>query len=274
MKNPQPNRGERFFRLILQLYPIKFKQRYQDEMLQTFHDLQQDHKLSWSRFWIHLLTDYVVSLSREHIRNLTNPKIQFPIMNTPSSLKLFSAFIGLSLSVALVYIAFQPEQSSARTVIGVRALENSPDTALALTTALNTENLLEVTRHLNLQEHWATEKGAPPTPQEIVARLKETLSMQPISGTEMVSIQATGIDTGLAQDIINGLLKIVEEKNPEQKPHWSVIQSSAVGGIQGPNIVGILAMASVTGLMSGGLAVFLSNQYEIRISRRRRSLPA
>ena len=60
--------SEVIFRLLLHLYPSRFRQEYGDEALQLFRDRRHDEAGMWPsvRLWFDLLTDLVISLPREY----------------------------------------------------------------------------------------------------------------------------------------------------------------------------------------------------------------
>lgn len=60
--------SEAIFRLLLRLYPSRFRQEYRDETLQFFRDRARDETGMWPlvRLWFDLLTDLVISLPREY----------------------------------------------------------------------------------------------------------------------------------------------------------------------------------------------------------------
>lgn len=60
--------SEVIFRLLLHLYPSRFRQEYGDEALQLFRDRTHDETGVWLsvRLWFDLLTDLVISLPREY----------------------------------------------------------------------------------------------------------------------------------------------------------------------------------------------------------------
>jgi hypothetical protein len=60
--------SEVIFRLLLHLYPSRFRQEYGDEALQLFRDRGHDETGVWPsvRLWFDLLTDLVISLPREY----------------------------------------------------------------------------------------------------------------------------------------------------------------------------------------------------------------
>jgi hypothetical protein len=60
--------SEVIFRLLLHLYPSRFRQEYGDEALQLFRDRTHDEAGVWPsvRLWCDLLTDLVTSLPREY----------------------------------------------------------------------------------------------------------------------------------------------------------------------------------------------------------------
>jgi hypothetical protein len=59
--------SEAIFRLLLHLYPSRFRQEYGDEALQLFRDRAHDEAGVWPsvRLWFDLLTDLAISLPRE-----------------------------------------------------------------------------------------------------------------------------------------------------------------------------------------------------------------
>src|ERR1700686_2501202 len=60
--------SEVVFRLLLHLYPSRFRKEYGDEALQLFRDRTHDEAGVWPsvRLWFDLLTDLVISLPREY----------------------------------------------------------------------------------------------------------------------------------------------------------------------------------------------------------------
>jgi len=67
--------SEVIFRLLLHLYPSRFRQEYGDEALQLFRDRTHDEAGVWPsvRLWFDLLTDLVISLPREYC--YTRPEV-------------------------------------------------------------------------------------------------------------------------------------------------------------------------------------------------------
>jgi hypothetical protein len=67
--------SEVIFRLLLYLYPSRFRQEYGDEALQLFRDRTHDETGVWPsvRLWFDLLTDLVISLPREYC--YTRPEV-------------------------------------------------------------------------------------------------------------------------------------------------------------------------------------------------------
>jgi peptidase S41-like protein len=61
--------SEKIFRLLLRLYPLRFRQEYGDEALHLFRDRARDETGMWpsARLWFDLLTDLVISLPREYV---------------------------------------------------------------------------------------------------------------------------------------------------------------------------------------------------------------
>lgn len=62
--------SEKAFRLLLHLYPSRFRQEYWDEALQLFRDRRRDETGMWRsvRLWFDLLADLLISLPREYGR--------------------------------------------------------------------------------------------------------------------------------------------------------------------------------------------------------------
>jgi Peptidase family S41 len=60
--------SEKIFRLLLRLYPSRFRQDYGEEALQLFRDRTRDETGWWpsARLWLDLFSDLVVSLPREY----------------------------------------------------------------------------------------------------------------------------------------------------------------------------------------------------------------
>jgi Peptidase family S41 len=67
--------SEVIFRLLLHLYPSRFRQEYGDEARQLFRDRTHDEAGVWPsvRLWFDLLTDLVISLPREYCH--TRPEV-------------------------------------------------------------------------------------------------------------------------------------------------------------------------------------------------------
>src|SRR5258708_33759448 len=67
--------SEVIFRLLLHLYPSRFRQEYGDEALQLFRDRTHVETGVWPsvRLWFDLLTDLVISLPREYC--YTRPEV-------------------------------------------------------------------------------------------------------------------------------------------------------------------------------------------------------
>jgi hypothetical protein len=60
--------SEKVFRLLLHLYPSRFRHQYGDDALQLFRDRSRDETGVWPsvRLWLDLLADLVISLPREY----------------------------------------------------------------------------------------------------------------------------------------------------------------------------------------------------------------
>src|SRR5580692_1871560 len=67
--------SEKVFRLLLHLYPPRFRDEYGDEALQLFRDRSLDETGAWPsvRLWLDLLADLVISLPREY--RYTRPEV-------------------------------------------------------------------------------------------------------------------------------------------------------------------------------------------------------
>ena len=67
--------SEKVFRLLLHLYPSRFRHEYGDEALRLFRDRAHDEAGVWPsvRLWFDLLTDLVISLPREYC--YTRPEV-------------------------------------------------------------------------------------------------------------------------------------------------------------------------------------------------------
>lgn len=67
--------SEKVFRLLLHLYPPRFRHEYGNEALQLFRDRSRDETGVWPsvRLWFDLLTDLVISLPREYCH--TRPEV-------------------------------------------------------------------------------------------------------------------------------------------------------------------------------------------------------
>ncbi len=263
--------GERLYRVLLGCYPKQFRERYKSELLHTFRDLRQEQHQSPLSFWGYLLTDLLVSLSREHLRNISRHKPRIQPMKLPSNLTLFSLILGISLFATLVYIAMQPNQTADLAVITVQPSKHTNETPTTLNSLLNNETLMEVAHRLNLQEQWKEDNETPLSAQEITKKLRQSITISPIRMTDMLRIEAISIETELAQKIISELLRVAEEKNTTDQPRWKMIQSNTFGGIPGPDIAGLLTTGSIAGAIAGGFAIILFKRYDIQVSCRRRS---
>lgn len=227
MKRRRQTLPEHCYRVMLRLYPRSFRDRYQDEMLQTFRDLQRDQGTSPQAMWSRLVADLIVSLFREHIRKINNPRPWTNIMKTPANLKPFAAILGLGLSLGLLYTAQQPGRAPARTIVRVKSQPQPAGAPINISASFSTEDLGEVGRRLNLQERWLSGEVQPPPLSVIAERLRTALKITPIPASDLISIEATGIEIGLGQQIIGELLKIAAEKTPDKTPRWHIIQTSS-----------------------------------------------
>ena len=55
--------GERCYRLLLRLYPSRFRDRFEDELLQLYRDDERHHDLRWHR----IITDVASTTLLEHV---------------------------------------------------------------------------------------------------------------------------------------------------------------------------------------------------------------
>jgi Peptidase family S41 len=81
--------SDKIFRLLLRLYPSRFRQEYRDEALQLFRDRARDETGMWRsvRLWCDLLTDLVISIPREygHTRlEVAGPSAKACLNGTPT----------------------------------------------------------------------------------------------------------------------------------------------------------------------------------------------
>ena len=271
MKSKTHVPGERLYRALLSLYPKHFRERYKSEMLQVFRDLRSKRQVSPLSFWGHLFTDFLMSLSREHIRNIVAPNPHSQDMKLKSSIFVFSLILGSALSVSLFYIAMKPKPATARTLVRLNLSDRSSKTQPSLSALLKTETLEEVARRLDLRQRWQRDAGSPLTSLETTKRLRESIAVKPLRMTNMASIEAHAIETTLAQRIIEELLAIVEESNPSEAPNWSIVQSIAIGPIASPSPFRILTTGSLAGVLIGGLAILGLKRYDIQFSCHRRA---
>ena len=77
--------SEKLFVLLLRLYPSQFRRAYGDEALQLFRDRARDESgfCSTIRLWFDLLTDFAVSVPREHLN--ARAAMAAPAVETASS---------------------------------------------------------------------------------------------------------------------------------------------------------------------------------------------
>src|SRR5262249_11500503 len=61
--------SEKFYALLLRLYPSHFCEEYRDEALQLFRDRVRDERgfLARLRFWMDVLVDLLISVPREYL---------------------------------------------------------------------------------------------------------------------------------------------------------------------------------------------------------------
>ena len=81
--------SEKVYRLLLHLYPSRFRHEYEDEALQLFRDRLRDETGLWPsvRLWLDLLADLAISLPREyrHVRpELTGGSVKASLDGTPT----------------------------------------------------------------------------------------------------------------------------------------------------------------------------------------------
>jgi hypothetical protein len=90
--------SEKIFRLLLHLYPSRFRQEYGDEALQLFRDRKRNEVGVWPsvRLWLDLLADLAISLPREyvHSRLQVAPATAKPWDGTPTFFVFESASPG------------------------------------------------------------------------------------------------------------------------------------------------------------------------------------
>jgi len=101
---------ERFYSLLLRLYPRAFRQRYADEMVRVFCDRLRHE--SAARVWIDVLGDAVASIPRQHWRREPHPiypSSAAPLRaayTTVMQAMLVSAILGGFLGVGLMMTAY------------------------------------------------------------------------------------------------------------------------------------------------------------------------
>ena len=71
-----PDTGERAFRLLLRLYPLAFRDRFEEEMVEFYRARRGEQRHRYGargpvRLWLHLLADVVVNAPRQHVRALS-----------------------------------------------------------------------------------------------------------------------------------------------------------------------------------------------------------
>jgi hypothetical protein len=67
-------RSERFYRMLLQLYPVEFRDEYEEPMVQLFHDMclvsiHMDGAMGMVKVWLRVFPDFARSLIREQIES-------------------------------------------------------------------------------------------------------------------------------------------------------------------------------------------------------------
>jgi hypothetical protein len=94
----------RFYRALLSLYPVPFRVRFGPEMMQVFRaslrsEARHGRPLRLARWWLQTFKDLVVSISREHGRDLMGPLgASHPVVALVDSL-LIPGIVGINLIV-------------------------------------------------------------------------------------------------------------------------------------------------------------------------------
>lgn len=88
------------YRLLLRLYPLRLRLRYQDEMLQSVRDACAERNGTAPRFWLRLFTDLLTSSTREHLLMIRDQAVARPVFFHALMLGLILTVLGGSAAVA------------------------------------------------------------------------------------------------------------------------------------------------------------------------------
>lgn len=101
----RPGGGERLYRGILSLYPMDFRRRFGDEMVQLFRDRLRDARAGGARggtagAWIGLLADVISTAPGEHLRRYRT--VAHSIAPAPSITTRLLGFAGIAAGLAIL----------------------------------------------------------------------------------------------------------------------------------------------------------------------------
>lgn len=101
----RPGRGERVYRGILGLYPVEFRRRFGDDMVQLFHDRLRDARTGRAPggalvAWSALVGDVIVHASLEHLRR--NQTVAHSLASAPSLTSRLLGFAGVAAGSAIL----------------------------------------------------------------------------------------------------------------------------------------------------------------------------
>ena len=96
--------GERVYRMLLLLYPRRFRRDYRDPMVQLYRDARRDRRASWTR----LASDVVASAPVQHKEALrtmrTSTKLLVLALVLVTGIVAFAAVGGALLALALMLL--------------------------------------------------------------------------------------------------------------------------------------------------------------------------
>jgi hypothetical protein len=88
------------YRLLLRLYPLRLRMRYQDEMLQSVRDACAERNGTATRFWLRLFADLLISSIKEHLIMIRDQAVARPVFFHALILGLILTVLGGSAAVA------------------------------------------------------------------------------------------------------------------------------------------------------------------------------
>jgi capsular polysaccharide biosynthesis protein len=272
-------KAERIYRLLLNGYPDSFRSNYGEQMAQLFRDQRRDCEAGgcWValRFWIHILTDAGLSITREHFHELER-RMQMSIAVSslfrwfPTTRRAFTAVfvVGTALSLLLVSMIPTTYVSTARVVIRRPNGEAVSETALRaeLDRVASQQTMAAVVQSLQLTSRWAARYGirGELSPEEAVSTLRRHTHVEPQrphdkdGGARLISVRFYWGDRQEAAEIADAIaINYIKASAEIALSHVVEIADRAEPGLRPirPNWpLGIVAGA----LISGAIAILFA----------------